>query len=196
MNPASATNQIYLTSEDMRQFVYCPRIIYFRYVMKIRLQSTYKMTRGEEIHEQEIRKKTSYKDGSFTKYYNLYIKDKELNIAAILDYLEFDGTEGIPVDIKTGHCYQNPISDHHLAQLLFQAILVERKFNLAVRKVKVVYKKDNLEHSYDISVEDKVKIFKNISKMRSIIEGEVIPSPTPTVAKCTDCEFWNYCQRA
>ncbi|MHA1380734.1 MAG: CRISPR-associated protein Cas4 [Candidatus Helarchaeota archaeon] len=187
---------IYLTSEDMRQYVYCPRVIYFRYVMHIRPQSTFKMTRGEEIHEKEVRKKSKDIEGQLTKYYNLYIQDRELNIAAILDYLEFDGTQATPVDIKTGHCYQDPISDHHLAQLLFQAILVEMKFKIAVNKVKVVYKKDRSERTYPVSVDDKVKILKNINKIRNIVKNEMIPPPTPNAAKCVDCEFWNYCQRA
>jgi len=190
------SNDIYLTSEDMRQYVYCPRVIYFRYVMQIRPQSTYKMTRGEEIHEKEVRKKTRDVKGELTKYYNLYIQDSELNIAAILDYLEFDGTEATPVDVKTGHCYQDPISDHHLAQLLFQAILVEMRFQIAVNKVKVVYKKDKTERVYTVSVDDKVKILRNIGKIRKIVKHELIPDPTSDAAKCVDCEFWNFCQRA
>jgi CRISPR/Cas system-associated exonuclease Cas4 (RecB family) len=83
-----------------------------------------------------------------------------------LDYLEFNGTEAIPVDIKTGHCYQDPISDHHLAQLIFQAILVEKNFKVPVMRVKVIYTKEKSERIYTFSVVDKLKIL--IPETRSL----------------------------
>ena len=180
----------------MRQYVYCPRIIYFRYVMQIHPKSTYKMQRGEEVHEKGVRSKSKEVEGKVEKYYNLFLKDPELNIAALLDYLEFDGTEAVPVDIKTGHCYQDPISDHHRAQLLFQAIIVEKNFKVPVLKVKVLYTKDKVERTYAFSLVDKLQILNNIEVIREIVRSELIPPPISDVAKCVDCEFWRYCQRS
>ncbi|MHA1808032.1 MAG: hypothetical protein ACXQTM_06470, partial [Methanosarcinales archaeon] len=37
--------------EDVRQFVYCPRIIYFRYVIRGIPRQTVKMRRGSDRHE-------------------------------------------------------------------------------------------------------------------------------------------------
>ena len=190
------SEEMYLTAEDMRQFVYCPRIIYFRYVMLIQPESTFKMQRGEEVHQKGVRSKSKEVDGIVEKYYNLFLKDADLNIASLLDYLEFNGTEAIPVDIKTGHCYQDPISDHHLAQLIFQALIVEKNFKVPVMKVKVIYTKEKSERTYAFSVVDKLKILKNIEKIRKMVQTEVIPPPVLDAAKCTDCEFWRYCQRA
>jgi len=187
---------IYLTAEDMRQFVYCPRIIYFRYVMLIQPESTYKMQRGEAVHQKGVRSKGKEIEGSLEKYYNLFLKDVELNIASLLDYLEFNGAEAIPVDIKTGHCYQDPISDHHLAQLIFQAILVEKNFKVPVMKVKVIYTKEKSERIYTFSVMDKLKVLKNIGRIREMVRTEAIPAPVSDAGKCVDCEFWRYCQRA
>lgn len=191
----SSLDEVYFTAEDMRQYVYCPRIIYFRHVMRIQPERTYKMERGEEIHD-AIRKKNPELDGQIQKYYNIYLKDKKLGLVALLDYIEYDNDEAIPVDIKTGKHVQHDISEHHLAQLIVQAILVESKLGILVQKVKVWYLKENKEFSHEITMEDKRKILSHLNEMKEILLKEIPPKPVKDVAKCRDCEFWRYCLRS
>ncbi|NHI93719.1 MAG: CRISPR-associated protein Cas4 [Candidatus Lokiarchaeota archaeon] len=190
----SSLDEIYFTAEDMRQYVYCPRIIYFRHVMRIQPERTYKMERGEEIHD-AIRKKNPELDGQIQKYYNIYLKDVKFGLVALLDYLEYYENEAIPVDIKTGKHVEQKISDHHLAQLIVQAILVESQLGLLVQKVKVWYLKENKEFIHEIDIEDKRKVLSHLKEMKKILIEEIIPKPVEDAAKCRDCEFWRYCLR-
>lgn len=182
-----------ITAEDVRQYVYCPRIIYFRYVQRIRPPRTYKMKKGQEQHEAEIRIKDVELSDTVSKYYNYYLVDKKLGLSAVLDYFESDGNEAVPVDIKTGHYDGESISDHHLAQLLAQSFLLETQLHLLVRKVKVIYTQHSKIFTHEICVDDRLRLFHLIEKIQQIIRNEILPNPTPRRAKCTDCEFWNYC---
>ncbi|MFX1521406.1 MAG: hypothetical protein ACFFCD_15970 [Promethearchaeota archaeon] len=49
--------KLWFSPEDVRQYVYCPRIIYFRYVDQTPVQMTIKMEKGVEDHEKHLRGK-------------------------------------------------------------------------------------------------------------------------------------------
>lgn len=183
-----------ITAEDVRQFVYCPRIIYFRYVHRIRPQQTYKMQKGQELHEQEVRIKDVEEEAHVSKYYNYYLIDPALGLSATLDYFESDGTEATPVDIKTGHFYGEGISEHHLAQLLAQSFLLESQLNLLVRRVKVIYTQHEQIFTHEITITDRLKLLRLVDDIQEIIQEERIPRCTPHAAKCADCEFVPYCR--
>jgi len=163
--------------------------------MQLQPPSTYKMQRGAEKHEQQIRKYTHTRDGAFEKYFNLYFKDEELGLIGLIDYLESDGDELIPVEYKTGHPQDGSETDYHRAQLVAQALLVERHFHHFVRKVKIVYEQLEAPVLFEISGADKVSVLQMLETMRNIINQELLPEPTPHEAKCQDCEFWRVCLR-
>jgi CRISPR-associated protein Cas4 len=163
--------------------------------MQLAPLATYKMQRGQEQHEQLIRSRTYAHEGDFEKYYNLYIRDEELGLIGLIDYLESDGDELIPVEYKTGNPQDGTATDYHRAQLIAQALLIERYFRRVVRKVKVIYEKLKDPVIYEISGEDKVRLFRQLDEIRGIITQELMPVPTPHEAKCQDCEFWRVCLR-
>ncbi|MHA1252564.1 MAG: CRISPR-associated protein Cas4 [Candidatus Helarchaeota archaeon] len=182
------------TAEEVRQHIYCPRIVYFRKVQHLYPGQTYKMERGSDLHEEEIRKKKVDEKARFVYYYNLYLVDEGLRILALLDCLETDGERGVPIDLKTGRCYSNEIKEHHLAQLIVQAILVEMQLELEVKEVRVNYMDEKKVLSKPISMSEKLWVLNEVEKMRKMVESEVIPRPTRHEAKCVDCEYWAYCQ--
>ncbi|MHA1315815.1 MAG: CRISPR-associated protein Cas4, partial [Candidatus Helarchaeota archaeon] len=188
--------KIVFTAEDVRQFTYCPRIIYFRYVMNVNMPPrTYKMEKGIEKHEKDVRNFKSPPESSPQKYANIYLKDERVGLIALLDFLEVDGDEAIPIDLKTGKRYQEPISDHHFAQLVAQALLVEACMGQIVRRVRVDYTRLKKVLERQVDVDDKFRVLRDLERMQEIVETEIIPSPTNIEGKCTDCEFWRYCLR-
>ena len=151
------------------------------------------MQKGQDQHQEEIRVKDVEVSESYSKYYNYYLVDARLGLSAMLDYFESDGTEAVPVDVKTGHSDEDAISEHHLAQLLAQSFLLETKLNLLVQMVKVIYTQHSKVYTHEIKVEDRLQLLRTIDQMQEIIQKEILPTPTAHRAKCADCEFWNYC---
>ncbi len=163
--------------------------------MQLRPPSTFKMQQGAKKHDGLIRKHHYAQEGELERYYNVYLTDAALGLIGLVDYMETDGDEIVPVEYKTGHPQDGSDSDYHRAQLIAQALLIERQFHRFVRRVKVVYEQRDDPVIYEISGEDKVRILRLLEEMRELIVSEVMPAPTPHEAKCADCEFWRVCLR-
>jgi len=187
-----------VTAEDLRQHVYCPRILFFRHVRHITPIRTFKMVRGVEKHEEDLRKKGTRieKEGTVTRYYNVRILDAKLGLLGVLDYFEVTGGLTFPVELKTGQVDRTPLPPHHRVQLAAQALLLEALTGEPVIKAKAVYVDAKEEVEYAVELEDKGRVLRALDEIRAMVAREEIPNPTPFTGRCVDCEFWNYCQRA
>ncbi|MHA1284183.1 MAG: CRISPR-associated protein Cas4 [Promethearchaeota archaeon] len=184
----------YIGTEDIRQFAYCKRKLYYRYVIRAPMPPTYKMEFGQEIHDkfQQLSGKSKKK---IQKYHNVYLTDTDLGLVGIIDYFEFDGHEAYPVEIKTGYKPKNKMDNPDKMQVTAQAILIEKNFGFLVKKVKVLYWKYDEIIEYDIDVNDKLKVIKMIDEIKELLETERVPEPVKDPKMCNDCECAKYCVR-
>ncbi|MEX2680846.1 MAG: CRISPR-associated protein Cas4 [Candidatus Sigynarchaeota archaeon] len=187
---------IILLAEDIRQHAYCPRIVYFRHVMGAWPEKTYKMQRGESIHEQKARKRGVEVEGSIETYYSIWLQSTRLGFGALLDAFEFTGSEVYPVEIKTGHGPGDRGEkqfEHHVVQLVAQAMLLEEAFILPVTRARVRYIDAGTDLFIPITIDEKRALLRRLREIRDTILLENIPAPASIKGKCTDCEFWSYC---
>lgn len=176
---------IFFTCEDIRQYYYCPRIIYFRYVLKARVSETYKMRKGSETHE-KIKIKGNIKR-------NIYISSEDLSLIGIIDALEYIDTNTVDIiEIKQGKL-KRKMHDSHKAQLAAQAILVEKELGLKVRKIKVLDATTRKTQEVHIVEYHREMARKAIEEMKKIVISEELPEPTSISGKCIDCEYRAYC---
>ncbi|MHA1196692.1 MAG: CRISPR-associated protein Cas4 [Candidatus Helarchaeota archaeon] len=180
-------------TEEIRQYIYCKRIIYFRHVIKAPMEQTVKMELGTKKHEilQALEGKDD--ESSISKYYNIYLTDPQINLVGVIDYFEFDGKEAYPVEIKTGKVPKNGVEKRFKYQIVAQAILIEKNFNFLVKKAKIAYTKEKKVIEIPITIDDKIKVMEIIREIQKIIKNEEIPPPTKDKAKCVDCECRKYC---
>lgn len=94
-----------LNASDLRQFVYCPRIIYFRYCAPVRPPPTYKMTEGRLQHErvedlEHRRTLHAYGLSDGERAFDVRIASERLGISGILDMVIVRRHEVIPVEFK------------------------------------------------------------------------------------------------
>ncbi|MCZ7668794.1 MAG: CRISPR-associated protein Cas4 [Chloroflexi bacterium] len=90
---------------DLKQYVYCPRILYFHTVLPAVRPLTYKMEAGINAHTQEEgrEKRRSLKSYGLTtgeRSFNVPLYDAESGLSGELDMLIETETELIPVDYK------------------------------------------------------------------------------------------------
>ncbi|MHA1148575.1 MAG: CRISPR-associated protein Cas4 [Promethearchaeota archaeon] len=186
----------YIGTEDIRQYKYCKRKLFFRYILNAPMKKTYKMEVGQEKHMELQLLKEKSKDKSVDKYFNIYLTDHELSLVGLIDYFEFDGDEAYPVEIKSGHIiYDKGVSSPDISQAIAQALLIERNFNFLVKKVKIAYIKEEKIVDYTISIEDKLKIIKVIREVQNMLFSEQMPPPIEFEGRCSDCECRSYCLR-
>ncbi len=186
----------YIGTEELRQYKYCKRILFFRHILQAPMKKTYKMEIGEEKHVELQLLKERINEKSVDKYFNIYLTDHELGLVGLIDYFEFDGNEAYPVEIKSGHIPLDKEMDNpHKSQVTAQALLIERNFNFLVKKVRIAYLKAEEIVDYQISIEDKLTAMKIIRRIRNMLLTEQIPPPTEDKGKCVDCECQIYCLR-
>jgi len=182
-------------TEEVRQYTYCKRKIFFRYVMNAPMRETYKMKYGLEEHEKfqnQINKNETY----IQNYYNIYLTAPKLGLVGLIDYFVFNGNEAFPVEIKTGNIPKGQLENPDKMQVSAQAILIENNFDFLVKKVRVYYSKYDKIKDYSINAEDKLEVLKKVREIQRMISSERIPEKTPSKNRCRDCECKNYCLRA
>ena len=184
----------YIGTEDIRQFAYCKRKLYFRYVIRAPMKQTYKMEYGTEEHN-KFQKEVSKAKEYVQKYYNIYLSDPQLGLVGLIDYFEFDGKEAYPIEIKSGNIPPKGLENPDKLQVTAQAILIEKNFDFLVKKVCVYYSKYKKVIDYPIRIEDKLRVMKFIEEINKMLTSEKIPNPTKNKGRCIDCECRNYCLR-
>lgn len=185
-----------LRVSDLKQYYYCPRVVYYQYVLPVDRHVTYKMEKGkvaqDELEALEARRKLKaygLEDGKRT--FNLWIKSERLGLSGKMDLL-IEADSGLyPVDFKytKGRPFKN-----HVYQLAGYALLLEEKRGRPVSKafVYLIPQKDVVVFDMDDAL--KQGCLSTLEGIRSMIKEERFPDAPPTRTKCVDCEYQNYCR--
>ena len=180
------------TPEDIRQYDYCPRIIYHRYVLRLRRNRTYKMKLGTEHHE-EWREKQIQRGTDCDRYFEIYLANPNVGLIGLLDAIDYDGKHATPIELKTGRPPIEGIYSHHKIQVLAQCFLVESCLKAEVSGGIVYYEASGQEISTPYSENERILIAETLKQMREIVSLEVVPERPPKPTKCIDCEFAPFC---
>ena len=187
--------QLPLRVNDLKQYEYCPRIVFYNTVMPVERKATVKMERGkaEEFRLDALEKRRSlkrYELASGTRRFHVWLESKRLRLSGKLDLLIISPKGYFPVDFKytRGRPHRN-----HLFQLAGYALLVEEAFGTRV-DTGFIYLLP-LQEVIAISLSDGLKqeALSRLAMMRTMIKEQLLPPATEVRSRCEDCEFRNYC---
>ncbi len=188
-------NLAHLKVTDIKNYLYCPRLVYFHYNFPVRKKITFKMQYGidaeKEITKLESKRKLSkYGLTSGKRWFRYNIYSKILGLSGRIDMLlESDG-EYYPVDFK---CSSGIVYQSYIYQLGGYALLLEDVFQKEVRKGYIYFIQQNKIVDIEISLEIRNHILEYLNIIRSIINSGLMPGFTGSSKKCFDCEYRNYC---
>lgn len=183
-----------LTVTDIRQHTYCPRIPYYQYVMPLERPVTAKMDLGKEEHETTSAKEArrtlkayGIKEGERRFGVDLY--SKSLRLRGKIDMVIFTPREVIPVEYKMAA----GVGLHHKYQLTAYAMLAEHTFGGTVSRAFVYLTPVKRAQEMPITAAMRDHVKKILADLRSSIQDERLPKPTPHRKRCTDCEYRRFC---
>lgn len=186
---------IKLTVTDIKQYIYCPRIIYFTYVQPVPKKTTAKMNFGKEAHSEldrleKRRRLKTYDLAEGERKFHTRLYSGRLGLEGILDMHIVSGRELYPVEFKD--TYRGPMLNHKY-QITAYAMLLEELYSLPVRKGFLYLKP--LEKAIPIEITANMRLFAQeiIAKIRKLIEAEVWPRENREKKRCIDCEYRRYC---
>jgi|SRR5579875_47970 len=193
--PPMESGLVPLRVNDLKQFEYCPRVVFYNTVMPVERKSTVKMDRGkeEEFKLDALEKRRTlarYQLASGERRFHVWVESSKLGLSGKLDLLIVSPQGYVPVDFKytRGRPHRN-----HVFQLAGYALLVEEEFQTQVGTGFIYLAPVQKIIAIRITPELKERTLGLLAEIRNMIREGILPPPTDVRSRCTECEFRNYC---
>jgi len=183
----------------IKQYHFCPRIIYYIGVLGFNEMTTESMIEGKEFHIFEekrsfLRKTLAGERKEFIKrsWSRVYALSNKLGLYGIIDEVAETNDGLVVIENKYAKAPRKPHSGH-IYQAIAYAMLAEEIFNKNVKKIIIRYVYDKKSFEIKVTEELKKHVIWTISRIRSIIEKEKIPRGINNY-KCNNCGFRKMCK--
>jgi len=189
------STQIDLTVTDLKQWSYCARIPFYRYVLPVDFARTYKMQRGktaqaavEALERRRRLKEYGLREGK--RLFGISLRSRELGLAGKLDLLVVTGAACFPVEFKDT---EGGVRKNHRVQIAAYAILAEAAFDMPAPEGFVYLVPTDEVVRVVVTAEERTRVHASLAEIRAMIADEMLPEPTTVRARCDACEYQNYC---
>ena len=186
---------------DIKQYHFCPRIIYFTKVLGVEERTTESEEEGKEAHDdfhKKERRRTTLLGGKTLKveqkWTALQLKSEKLGIEGTVDMIAKTPEGYVIVEYKMTYMPKK-ILPSHLYQAAAYAMLVEEAFKTIVRKLYVYYEKSNRALEIPLTENIRRHVIWTIGRIRRIIQEEKLPDAKPS-RKCRSCGYRWICKEA
>lgn len=181
---------------DLKQYTYCPRILYWSYCLPVEKERTFKMEYGAQEHERisalEVRRSfRRYGIVVGKRYLHVPLNSERLGLSGLLDMLIIDA-DGFCYPVEFKHT-EGPIYPNHRLQLAGYAMLLEERFGQEVRWGFVYRLPLEKVTRVPITPQRKRCLLEAVEQIRRMVAEERMPPPTPRRGRCVDCEFRRFC---
>jgi CRISPR-associated exonuclease Cas4 len=184
-----------VTATDLKQWAYCPRIVFYRWVLPVRPAATYKMQRAKDtqaaIEALERRRGfRAYGMREGERRFGLWLHLDRLGLSGKLDLLILTADACYPVDFKD--TLGGPRRNHRL-QLTVYALLAEEAFGRPAPDGFIYLVPEKRVVGLQLSEADREDVREAVRQIQQMIRREELPAPTTVRARCPGCEFRNFC---
>jgi CRISPR-associated exonuclease Cas4 len=182
---------------DLKNWAYCPRVVYYHRLMPDAAPMTGKMRSGlraqELIEKLELRRTLErYNFGGAQRVFGRWLSDENVGLSGRVDLIlvREEVGEAAVVDYKLT---SGDLGDNHRLQLHGYAVLVEQVLGMRVDRAFLYRIPDEKVFVVPIEKEGRERVASAVEGIRGMMARQLLPEPTPVRAKCADCEFGNYC---
>jgi len=188
------SDDLLFTVTDLKQYIYCPRILYYQTCLPNVRPITYNMQAGIDAHTDERKRAARrslnvYGDNTAQRWFDVSVQSAALALSGQIDEVVETATELIPIDYKL----TRKAGQHFKVQLTAYAMLLEDTRHLHVKRgfLYLIPTRQSVEVS--ITSQLRRQVHEALKTMRNILEREQMPAPTPWQQRCLDCEFRRFC---
>ena len=184
-----------LRVSDIKQYVYCPRVLYFTYVLPVDKKVTRKMTYGQDCHVEldrleKRRKLKRYNLSEGERKFHTHLYSPRLGLEGKLDLHIVCGQELIPVEFK--NTLKGPELNHKY-QVTAYALLLEDAYNRPVRYGFIYQIPTNTIHELEITPNMRQYVKEIMANIRRMVKDQYMPGPAFQKQRCVDCEYRKFC---
>jgi CRISPR-associated exonuclease Cas4 len=180
---------------ELRQWAYCPRVVYYHLTMPGAGRSTYKMEEGlraqDLIEGLEMRRTLrEYGLAEAERQFGVWLSDPDLGLSGKLDLLLRGTGSAAVVDFKLT---SGEVRENHRVQLAGYSVLVERVLGLRVSAAFIFRIPDNNVIAVPMTDELRARVFEGVDAIHKMKSSEELPAPTEVRSRCVECEYANFC---
>lgn len=193
MNMPSIESE-YIPINYLRQFVFCPRIPWFKYVMAFEPPEQQWVIQGKEWHDAQrtlFKRRVAYDLSPPIEHkQDVYVKSDKLKLHGYVDEVIFSPTGCAVVEYKID---QGKPNLGQRLQLLAYVEAIEETYMLPV--VNAILLKGSARKQYKIAIDQSARdlLLKKLSALRGILNSHRMPFSSASENKCDQCEYLRYC---
>jgi len=194
-----AEGRVIFTVTDVKQYAYCPRVVFYTYCLPLVRPTTYKMESGIRAHERAERRErrrtlAAYGLEEGQRHFDVDVASQELGLRGRIDVAieigEGEEREWIVVDYKqttrrTGRHIKRQLAAYGIMLEETRGGIARRGFvySLVTRKTEEIRLTERLRG----------EVWEVVSAMREMVEREAMPGPPRSRRPCVNCEFRRFC---
>ncbi len=180
---------------ELRQWAYCPRVVYYHLTMPGAGRQTYKMEEGHRAQEMverlEVRRTLrEYGLEGARREFGVWLSDEEVGLSGKLDLLLRGEGVAAVVDFKLT---SGEVRENHRMQLAGYAALVEKVLGIAAPVAFVYRIPDGMVEAVPVTEELRGRVPAAVRAIGEMRAREELPDATEVRARCAECEYANYC---
>ena len=180
----------------IRQYLFCPRIVYYNTLSNIKPIFPYHVEVGSKFHNKQnilfsIRTFNKLKIDYNIKLTNEYVEDESFFLNGIVDMCFICDNEVIPVEYKDISHHYIPYS--HKMQLTAYGLLLSKKYSKPCKRGLIIYSNNMKYKEVLITEKDRKSLLTIITKIELMIEKAIFPESSASEKQCLQCEYLNYC---
>lgn len=196
------TDQIDVTTpfrvSDIKQWAYCPRILFFAICLPNVRPVTYKMTYGIESgkaeEDREVRRSLRlYGLTEGHREFEVPVESSRLGLRGRIDMVIWGAIEGreeiIPVDYKNS----TQMGEHFRLQLAAYGVILEEMTALPAKRAFLYSIITRSAEEVKLDNRLREKLFRTLEEMHRMLWSEAFPGPTENLSRCVACEFRRFC---
>lgn len=192
---SSPSPLIDVTVTDLKQWAYCQRIPFYRYVLPVSPGPTYKMGRGKDVQAavEALEKRRGFRAYGMAqgeRRFGIWLRSERLGLSGKLDLLIVTAEACYPVDFKDT---EGGVRRNHRVQLAAYALLAEEAFDRPALEGFIYLVPRKSVVAVGLTEGDRDEVRSALIAMRQMIAREETPPPTAVRARCVACEYRNYC---
>jgi CRISPR-associated exonuclease Cas4 len=186
---------------DLKQYVCCPRIVYYHYCLPAIRPLTYTMEVGIESHKQEEEREArrslkAYSIAEGERLFHYALRSDTLGLKGIIDLViitpSWDAPDREAVIVEYKHSEQKA-GAHFKLQLAAYALMVEEVLAIPARRAFLYSIPLRKAEAIPITVAQRKKVREVTQTIQQIMRSEQMPEPTRAQRRCPTCEFRRFC---
>lgn len=204
LKPSSPTTAMPVEQEppfrvtDLKQWVYCPRVLYYHTCLPDVRPTTYKMQAGIEAGRHEERREVrrslrAYGLEQGRRQFDMELASTKLGLRGKVDLViwldQAPEAEVIPVDYKLS----KRMGQQFKLQLVAYGLILEEMSQIPCTRGFLYSIPERRAHQVRFTARIRDQFQATLAAMGQMLRSEAMPPATPQRKKCVSCEFRRFC---